>query len=42
VHSIVDGPEVAVLLDELTTLVGREDPYPRYERSSGPSTGRWW
>ncbi|WP_030442402.1 cytochrome P450 [Actinoplanes subtropicus] len=29
---IVEGPEVSALLGELTTLVGREDPYPRYER----------
>lgn len=29
---IVEGPEVSTLLDELTTLAGRDDPYPRYER----------
>lgn len=29
---IVDGPEVGKILDELTTMVGREDPYPRYHR----------
>ncbi|WP_203819412.1 cytochrome P450 [Paractinoplanes ferrugineus] len=29
---IVDGPEVSNLLAELTTLVGRDDPYPRYRR----------
>ncbi|GAA2606746.1 cytochrome P450 [Paractinoplanes durhamensis] len=29
---IVDGPEVSALLGELTTLVGRDDPYPRYRR----------
>ena len=29
---VVAGTEVATLLDELTTAVGREDPYPRYER----------
>ena len=28
----MDGPEVSALLDELTTLTGREDPYPRYDR----------
>jgi cytochrome P450 len=32
VVDIVDGPEVSTLLDELTTMVGREDPYPRYRR----------
>ena len=30
--SIVAGPEVDELLSELTTMVGREDPYPRYHR----------
>ncbi|GIM95389.1 cytochrome P450 [Paractinoplanes toevensis] len=29
---IVEGPEVSALLDELTTLTGRDDPYPRYQR----------
>lgn len=29
---IVESPEVSTLLDELTRLVGREDPYPRYRR----------
>ena len=29
---IVESPEVSTLLDELTTMVGREDPYPRYAR----------
>ena len=29
---IVESPEVATLLDELTQLTGREDPYPRYRR----------
>jgi cytochrome P450 len=29
---IVEGPEVSSLLAELTTLAGREDPYPRYDR----------
>jgi cytochrome P450 len=29
---IVGGPEVTRILDELTTMVGREDPYPRYRR----------
>lgn len=29
---IVEGPEVSTLLGELTTLVGRDDPYPRYAR----------
>src|SRR3954471_23180680 len=29
---IVAGPEVSALLGELTTLVGRDDPYPRYDR----------
>jgi cytochrome P450 len=32
VVDIVEGPEVSSLLSELTTLVGRDDPYPRYER----------
>jgi cytochrome P450 len=35
VESVVDigtGPEVSTLLAELTTMVGREDPYPRYAR----------
>jgi cytochrome P450 len=32
VPGVLEGPEVATLLDELTTMVGREDPYPRYER----------
>jgi cytochrome P450 len=32
VVDIVEGPEVSALLDELTTLTGRDDPYPRYER----------
>jgi cytochrome P450 len=32
VTSIVAGPEVDKLLYELTTAVGREDPYPRYHR----------
>jgi cytochrome P450 len=32
VPTIVEGPEVSRLLDELTTLTGREDPYPRYDR----------
>jgi cytochrome P450 len=32
VPSIVETTEVATLLAELTTLVGREDPYPRYQR----------
>ncbi len=30
--AIVDSPEVSTLLDELTRLPGREDPYPRYRR----------
>jgi cytochrome P450 len=30
--TIVESPEVNTLLDELTTLVGREDPYARYRR----------
>lgn len=29
---VVENDEVARLLTELTTLTGREDPYPRYER----------
>jgi cytochrome P450 len=29
---IVESAETATLLDELTTLTGREDPYPRYAR----------
>ena len=29
---IMDGPDVAALLNELTTSAGREDPYPCYER----------
>jgi cytochrome P450 len=32
VVDIVDGPEVSALLGELTTLTGRDDPYPRYRR----------
>jgi len=32
VVDILDGPEVSALLGELTTMVGREDPYPRYAR----------
>ncbi|WP_239162978.1 cytochrome P450 [Paractinoplanes rishiriensis] len=28
----MDGPEVSALLGELTTLTGRDDPYPRYRR----------
>jgi cytochrome P450 len=32
VRDVMDGPEVAGLLRELTTRVGRDDPYPRYER----------
>jgi cytochrome P450 len=32
VVDIVDGPEVSTLLGELTTMVGRDDPYPRYRR----------
>src|SRR3954447_7485887 len=31
-HSVVETAEVATLLTELTTMVGREDPYPRYQR----------
>ena len=30
--TVVESPEVFDLLAELTTLVGREDPYPRYRR----------
>jgi cytochrome P450 len=30
--AIVESPEVSRLLAELTTLTGREDPYPRYHR----------
>jgi cytochrome P450 len=30
--TIVDGPEVDQLLGELTTMMGRADPYPRYSR----------
>jgi cytochrome P450 len=30
--TIVESPETSRLLTELTTLAGREDPYPRYER----------
>ncbi len=29
---IVESPEVSTLLDELTRMPGREDPYPRYHR----------
>ncbi|WP_084297894.1 cytochrome P450 [Actinoplanes friuliensis] len=29
---IVESPEVTTLLDELTRLPGRDDPYPRYRR----------
>jgi cytochrome P450 len=32
VADIVESPEVTTLLDELTQLTGREDPYPRYRR----------
>ena len=32
VVDIVEGPEVSTLLGELTTMVGRDDPYPRYQR----------
>jgi cytochrome P450 len=32
VVDIVEGPEVSALLGELTTLTGRDDPYPRYRR----------
>jgi cytochrome P450 len=30
--TIVASPEVSALLTELTTMEGRDDPYPRYER----------
>jgi cytochrome P450 len=30
--AIVESPEVSELLAELTTMTGREDPYPRYRR----------
>lgn len=30
--TIVESPETSRLLAELTTMVGREDPYPRYDR----------
>jgi cytochrome P450 len=30
--TIVESPETTELLAELTTLTGREDPYPRYDR----------
>ncbi|HEV8173364.1 MAG TPA: cytochrome P450, partial [Actinoplanes sp.] len=30
--TIVASPEVSAILSELTTMVGRDDPYPRYER----------
>ena len=30
--AIVESAESAELLAELTTLTGREDPYPRYDR----------
>ncbi|MEV7624938.1 cytochrome P450 [Actinoplanes sp. NPDC089786] len=30
--AIVETPETARLLDELTTPIGRDDPYPRYDR----------
>jgi cytochrome P450 len=32
VPTIVDSHEVTTLLNELTTMVGRADPYPRYAR----------
>jgi cytochrome P450 len=32
---IAEGPDVASVLHELTTIAGREDPYPRYERLRG-------
>jgi cytochrome P450 len=32
VQGVVESPEVTTLLDELTTLAGRQDPYPRYQR----------
>ena len=30
--TIVESPETSELLAELTTMAGREDPYPRYDR----------
>ncbi|HEV8566983.1 MAG TPA: cytochrome P450 [Actinoplanes sp.] len=30
--TVVASPEVSALLTELTTMEGRDDPYPRYER----------
>ncbi len=30
--AIVESSETSTLLSELTTMVGREDPYPRYDR----------
>ncbi len=30
--TIVESPETSRLLAELTTLAGRDDPYPRYDR----------
>src|SRR5919107_4527449 len=30
--AIVESPETSELLAELTTMAGREDPYPRYDR----------
>jgi cytochrome P450 len=30
--TIVESPEVSALLDELTVMTGRQDPYPRYRR----------
>jgi cytochrome P450 len=30
--TIVESTETSALLSELTTMVGREDPYPRYDR----------
>jgi cytochrome P450 len=32
VPDIVESAEASALLDELTTLTGRDDPYPRYRR----------
>src|SRR4051794_11589018 len=32
VADVVESPEASGLLDELTRLAGREDPYPRYRR----------
>jgi cytochrome P450 len=32
VPEVIEGTEVSALLRELTTSVGREDPYPRYHR----------